>query len=118
MQTWSLRGLRNAKQAHSHASPYTYTKDQQEHYKTKGYYYSALQIYGNRHTKTNCHKNARWKTTTNKKKKAKHDYFRIPPFVESPYKLSNRFIEDLQKIHDYITYFHIDITRTVKSKIS
>ena len=31
--------------------------------------------------KTNCHKNARWKTTTNKKKKAKHDYFRIPPFV-------------------------------------
>ena len=38
--------------------------------------------------------------------------------VESPYKLSNRFIEDLQKIHDYITYFHIDITRTVKSKIS
>ena len=38
MQTWSLRGLRNAKQAHSHASPYTYTKDQQEHYKTKSYY--------------------------------------------------------------------------------
>ncbi len=38
--------------------------------------------------------------------------------VGSPYKLSNKFIEDLQKIHDYITCFHIGITRSVKSKIS
>ena len=34
-------------------------------------------------------------------------------FVEHPYKLSNRFISDLQKIHDYIGYFHINLTRVV-----
>lgn len=38
--------------------------------------------------------------------------------VESPNQLSNKFIEDLRKIHDYITYFHIDVTRPVNSKIS
>ena len=52
------------------------------------------------------------------KTKAKTELLLPSLCVESPYKLSNRFIEDLQKIHDYITYFHIDITRTVKSKIS
>ena len=52
------------------------------------------------------------------KTKATSNFHCLSPSVESPYKLSNRFIEDLQKIHDYITYFHIDITRTVKSKIS
>ena len=52
------------------------------------------------------------------KTKAKTELLLSSLCVESPYKLSNRFIEDLQKIHDYITYFHIDITRTVKSKIS
>ena len=35
----------------------------------------------------------------------------IVAFVEHPYKLSNRFIDDLQKIHDYIEYFHINLTR-------
>ena len=31
--------------------------------------------------------------------------------VEQGYKLSNKFIEDLQKIHDYIEHFHVNLTR-------
>ena len=52
------------------------------------------------------------------KTKATSNFHCLSPYVGSPYKLSNKFIEDLQKIHDYITCFHIGITRSVKSKIS
>ena len=40
------------------------------------------------------------------------DYQRLSNIlvVECGYKLSNKFIEDLRKIHDYIEYFHINLT--------
>lgn len=37
----------------------------------------------------------------------KKEAFQLPNSVEYPNKLSNRFIADLQKIHDYIEYFHL-----------
>ena len=52
------------------------------------------------------------------KTKATTDFHQLSLSVESPNQLSNKFIEDLRKIHDYITYFHIDVTRPVNSKIS
>jgi len=45
------------------------------------------------------------------KEKATTDFARLSPFVEQGYKLSNKFIEDLQKIHDYIEHFHVNLTR-------
>ena len=45
------------------------------------------------------------------KTKAKTELLLPSLCVESPYKLSNKFIEDLRKIHDFIGYFHIEITR-------
>ena len=45
------------------------------------------------------------------KTKATSNFHCLSLYVESPYKLSNKFIEDLRKIHDFIGYFHIEITR-------
>jgi hypothetical protein len=41
----------------------------------------------------------------------KKEVFQLPSSVEQGYKLSNKFIEDLQKIHDYIEHFHVNLTR-------
>ena len=41
----------------------------------------------------------------------KEAFKRLPYIVEQGYKLSNKFIEDLQKIHDYIEHFHVNLTR-------
>lgn len=42
-----------------------------------------------------------------KRKLQKKEAFQLPNSVEYPNKLSNKFIVDLQKIHDYIEHFHL-----------
>lgn len=42
-----------------------------------------------------------------KKTKTTTEIIRLSFSVEYPNKLSNRFIADLQKIHDYIEHFHL-----------
>ena len=46
-----------------------------------------------------------------KKTKTTTEIIRLSFSVEQGYKLSNKFIEDLQKIHDYIEHFHVNLTR-------
>ena len=50
-------------------------------------------------------------TYGDKKEKATNDFHRLPRFllqgVDFPYKLSNKFIEDFERIMDFVEYKHI-----------
>ena len=50
-------------------------------------------------------------TYSDKKEKATNDFHRLSRFllqgVDFPYKLSNKFIEDFERIMDFVEYKHI-----------
>ncbi|MBQ5730395.1 MAG: hypothetical protein IIV57_02125 [Bacteroidaceae bacterium] len=45
----------------------------------------------------------------NEKEKATNENARFSPYVAFSYKLSNRFIEDMERVNDFITYSNITL---------
>lgn len=45
------------------------------------------------------------------KAKATTDFHQLSLSVAFPYKLSNKFIEDMQRIMDFVEHNHINLTR-------
>ena len=48
-------------------------------------------------------------TYKNKKEKATDDFTHLSPTVVFPYKISNKFIEDFERIMDFVEYNHINL---------
>ena len=46
-------------------------------------------------------------TYSDKKEKATNDFHRLSPCVDFLYKLSNKFIEDFERIMDFVEHKHI-----------
>ena len=44
-----------------------------------------------------------------KKEKTTNDFHRLSPCVVFPYKISNKFIEDFERIMDFVEYNHITL---------
>ena len=42
-------------------------------------------------------------------KKTTNDFHRLSPCVATSYKLSNKFIEDMLRIMDFVEYKHIEL---------
>lgn len=47
--------------------------------------------------------------TKNEKEKATNDFYRLSPCVAFPYKISNKFIKDSERIMDFVEHKNINL---------